>query len=100
MDLRIGRSERILPELVEELPSIGLFLHDSRHTSTHLTFELETVRPKLVLGAVVLADNTIWTGQAFPRFAHRVGSRMHRRGAGDLVGLRFDPGGVRRPSGP
>lgn len=90
-DLRIGRSERLLPQLVDELPSIGLFLHDSLHTSTHLTFELETVRPKLVEGAVVLADNTAWTGRAFPRFARRVGSRMHRRGTGDLVGLRFDP---------
>ena len=99
-DLRIGRSERLLPELVEELPSIGLFLHDSLHTSTHLTFELETVRPKLATGAIVLADNTIWTGQAFPRFARRVGSRMRRRGAGDLVGLRFDPERVRAPSAP
>ena len=52
-DLRLGRSERLLPQLVGELPSIGLFLHDSLHTSTHLTFELETVRPKLAAGAVV-----------------------------------------------
>ena len=99
-DLRIGPSQRVLPELVEELPSIGLFLHDSLHTSAHLTFELETVRPKLIADAVVLADNTTWTGQAFPRFARRVGSRMHRRGRGDLVGLRLDPGRVLAPSPP
>ncbi len=99
-DLRIGPSQRLLPELVEELPSIGLFLHDSLHTSAHLTFELETVRPKLASGAVVLADNTDWTGRAFPRFARRVGSRMYRRGSGDLVGLRFDPGRALAPSSP
>lgn len=96
-DLRIGRSQRLLPELVEELPSIGLFLHDSLHTSTHLTFELETVRPKLDPGAIVLADNTVWTGRAFPRFARRVGARVHRRGSGDLVGLRFGVPSVRSP---
>ncbi len=86
-DLRIGPSERLLPRLVRELPSIGLFLHDSRHTPSHLRFELVTVRPKLVPGAVVLADNTIWTGEAFPRFARELGARVRRRGHGDLVGL-------------
>jgi hypothetical protein len=86
-DLRIGRSEAILPGLVEELPSVGIFLHDSLHTPTHLAFELATVRPKLSRGAVALADNTVWTGQAFPRFAREVGARVRRRGHSDLVGL-------------
>jgi hypothetical protein len=86
-DLRIGKSETLLPFLVEELPSVGLFLHDSLHTPAHLTFELDTVRPKLVSGAVVLADNTVWTGQAFPRFARAVGVPVRRRGRTDLVGL-------------
>ncbi|HXQ78915.1 MAG TPA: class I SAM-dependent methyltransferase [Thermoplasmata archaeon] len=86
-DLRIGKSETILPALVEELPSVGIFLHDSRHTPSHLTFELSTVRPKLVRGAVVLADNTVWTGQAFPKFAREVGAQVGRRGRSDLVGL-------------
>jgi hypothetical protein len=86
-DLRLGPSERLLPALLEELPSVGLFLHDSKHTPRHLTFELATVRPKLVAGAVVLADNTVWTGRAFPRFAGEVGVPMRRRGRSDLVGL-------------
>ena len=86
-DLRIGRSQSILPALVAELPSVGLFLHDSRHTPSHLTFELETVRPKLPHGAVVLADNTVWTGRAFPRFAAKLGARVVRRRRSDLVGL-------------
>jgi hypothetical protein len=86
-DLRLGPSERLLPELVAELPSIGLFLHDSQHTPSHLRFELATVRPKLLPGAIVLADNTVWTGQAFPRFAHELGTPFYRRGHGDLVGL-------------
>ncbi len=87
-DLRLGASETLLPRLAREVGSIGLFLHDSRHTPAHLAFELETVRPKLVPGAVVLADNTAWTGQSFPRFARSLGVAVARRGRTDLVGLR------------
>jgi len=87
-DLRIGPSERLLPTLVDEIPSVGLFLHDSEHTPRHLAFELATIRPKLPSGAVVLADNTVWTGTSFPRFARSIGARVVRRGRSDLVGLR------------
>jgi hypothetical protein len=87
-DLRIGLSQEQLPPLVHEISSVGIFLHDSLHTPSHLTFELETIRPKLHPGAIVLADNTQWTGDAFPRFARSLGARVWRRGSSDLVGLR------------
>jgi len=90
-DLRIGPAQRLLPELLRELPTVGLFLHDDLHTPTHLTFELEAIRPKLVPTAVVLADNTVWTGEAFPRFARSMEAKLVRRGRGDLVGLRVPP---------
>jgi hypothetical protein len=90
-DLRLGSSERRLPELSRQIPSVGLFLHDSLHTPRHLTFELATVRPRLVAGGVALADNTVWTGQAFPRFAAALGVPVLRRGRTDLVGLRVPP---------
>lgn len=88
-DLRIGPSERLLPPLTDELPAVGIFLHDSAHTPRHLAFELATVRPKLSPGAIVLADNTVWTGASFPRFARAVGAPVVRRGRSDLVGLRM-----------
>jgi predicted O-methyltransferase YrrM len=88
-DLRIGPSQRLLPQLVAELPSIDLFLHDDLHTPRHLAFELRTVRPRLTAGAVVMADNTVWTGTSFPRFAQSAGARVHRRRRDDLVGLRW-----------
>ncbi|MCI4339524.1 MAG: class I SAM-dependent methyltransferase [Thermoplasmata archaeon] len=87
-DLRIGRSQELLPMLVDELPSVDVFLHDDLHTPAHLTFELTTIQPKLTPGAVVLADNTIWTGASFPRFAKRLGVPWFPRGRTDLVGLR------------
>ncbi|HXW66906.1 MAG TPA: class I SAM-dependent methyltransferase [Thermoplasmata archaeon] len=86
-DLWIGPAERRLGPLLAGLPSVGLFLHDDLHTSRHLAFELATLRPKLAAGAVVLADNTVWTGQAFPRFAASLGVPWHRRRRSDLVGL-------------
>lgn len=88
-DLRIGPSQRLLPTLIDELPSVGVFLHDDLHTPRHLAFELRTVEPRLSPRAVVLADNTVWTGAAFPRFAGHAGVPVRRRRRDDLVGLRW-----------
>lgn len=87
-DLHLGPSQALLPELVRELGQVDLFLHDSLHTPEHLTFELETVRPRLVPGSLVLADNTDWTGDAFPRFARSLGAPVFTRRDSHLVGLR------------
>lgn len=86
-DLTLGDARAVLPKLVERTGPVQLFLHDSLHTPTHLTFELETLRPHLSPGAVVLADNTNWTGQAFDRFARSLGVPVVRRGRTHLVGL-------------
>jgi Methyltransferase domain len=88
-DLYIGRSQDLLPEVVGRLPSVGIFLHDDLHTPKHLAFELRTVRPKLFPGAVVLADNTNWTGNSFPAFAADLGVRSFRRRPIYLLGLRY-----------
>ncbi|MCI4320365.1 MAG: class I SAM-dependent methyltransferase [Thermoplasmata archaeon] len=87
-DLRQGRSERLLPALVRELSEVSIFLHDSHHTPAHLSFELEAVRPRLHPGSIVLADNTVWTGQSFPRFARSIDAPVVRRRRSDLVGVR------------
>jgi hypothetical protein len=98
-DLRIGESQRLLPELVASLPQVDLFLHDDLHTPEHLAFELGTLRPKLSPGALVLADNTNWTGEAFPTFGRELRAKVYRRGTAHLVGLRVPPPGRRtRPA--
>jgi len=88
-ELRLGPSQRELPKVARQGEPIGIFLHDDLHTPSHLTWELRTVEPFLVPGAVVLADNTAWTGAAFPRFAARHGVPYVRRRGSDLVGLRM-----------
>ncbi|MCI4323571.1 MAG: class I SAM-dependent methyltransferase [Thermoplasmata archaeon] len=90
-DLRIGPSQKLLPQLANSRWPIDLFLHDDLHTPAHLTFELETIRPRLSPGAVVLADNTVWTGGAFDRFAAALGVPVVRKGRTDLVGARVPP---------
>jgi len=98
-DLRLGPSQKLLPEVARRADPIGLFLHDSLHTPSHLTFELETIRSHLAPGAVVLADNTVWTGQAFDRFARSLGVPVIRNGRSDLVGLRVPTSApARRPA--
>ncbi len=52
-----GTSARLLPRLAAELKTIGLFVHDSRHTYRNILRELRTVTPCLTPGAVVLADD-------------------------------------------
>jgi predicted O-methyltransferase YrrM len=93
-DLRIGASQTLLAPVVRDSRPIGVFLHDSLHTPRHLTFELETVRKRLAPGAIVLADNTEWTGHAFDRFARSLGVPVVRRGRSDLVGLRVPTEGT------
>lgn len=87
-DLRLGATQRELPRLLTELPGIDLFLHDDLHTPAHLAWELESIRPLVRTGAVVLADNTQWTGGSFPEFARSLGVTPVARGTSDLVGLR------------
>ncbi|MCI4363225.1 MAG: class I SAM-dependent methyltransferase [Thermoplasmata archaeon] len=87
-DLHLGPSEAILPDLVKELSSVDLFLHDSHHTPEHLAFELGTVRPRLHPGSILLADNTDWTGTSFRDFARSLGSAVARRRDSRLEGFR------------
>ncbi|MCI4341743.1 MAG: class I SAM-dependent methyltransferase [Thermoplasmata archaeon] len=98
-DLQLGPSEALLPELVHELRQVDLFLHDSLHTPDHLRFELATVRPRLRPGSLVLADNTNWTGRAFPEFARSLGGKVFARRNSQLQGFRVPPARAARRHG-
>jgi len=56
--LRKGRSEDVLPRLINRLPSIDLYCHDSPWTPEHLAFEFETIRPKLRSGSRLSSPTT------------------------------------------
>lgn len=88
-DLRKGRSEDVLPELVKGLPSIDFFCHDSPWTPAHLAFEFETIRPKLHSGSIVVADNTGVNPEAVRTLARGFGTKAWHRGTSSLIGMRI-----------
>ena len=52
-----GPSKRVLPELLEELGAVDLFLHDSLHTRRNMRREFEAVWPRLRPGGLLLVDD-------------------------------------------
>lgn len=52
-----GSSRRVLPELLDELGAVDLFVHDSMHTTRNVSFELEQAWPGLAAGGVAVVDD-------------------------------------------
>jgi len=69
--LQRGASRRRLPELLERLGSIDLFIHDSLHTYANMTWEFQTVWPHLRAGGVLISDD-VGEHSAFSDFASKV----------------------------
>lgn len=80
--LILGDSRDELPRLVNRLPSIDLFHHDSLHTFDHMTWEFESVFPHLAPDGVLSSHDVaiahslrgMFQQNAFPAFClrHRV----------------------------
>lgn len=88
-NLRQGRSEDLLPRLLDELPAVDLFCHDSPWTPAHLSFEFETIRPKLRSGSIVVADNADVNPEAARTLAAACSATVwHRGSSSGLVGIR------------
>jgi hypothetical protein len=69
--LHRGQTSRVLPTLLPSLAQLGMFVHDSLHTYRTIMNELSTVWPKLLSGAIVVADD-IGGNDAFAEFTQRV----------------------------
>ena len=69
--LILGDARQELPALVNKLPFIDIFLHDSLHTYEHMSFEYEVVYPKIKEGGLLLSHDVTWN-KAFLEFAQRV----------------------------
>jgi predicted O-methyltransferase YrrM len=55
--LHRGSSVRVLPQLLEELETVDLFVHDSLHTYRNMRREFEAVWPRLRAGGTLIADD-------------------------------------------
>jgi len=78
-----GSSRRQLRQLVHQLGTVDIFVHDSLHTVRNMRFEMETVWPALRNGGFLLVDDV--DKAAFRDFLQRTDrheSRVHRSGDG------------------
>lgn len=67
-----GKSEEVLPSILDEIESVDLFLHDSLHMYDHMLFEYRTVWLYIKNGGILVSDD-IDFNRAFSEFAKEVG---------------------------
>lgn len=58
--LVIDDVRNVLPSLLAELDSVGIFFHDSDHTYAHMMWEYTTALPKLSPGGILVSDDISW----------------------------------------
>ena len=85
-DLRLGRSEDLLPPLLKELGGLDFYCHDSPVDHRHFQFEMRTISRCLAPGSVVVADNTDW--ESFASAARSLGANAVRRKRSGLGAFR------------
>ena len=83
-----GKSEDLLRPLLREIGAVDVYCHDSPWTSQHLQYELDSVRPHLRSGSIVVADNSGWNPGAVERLAKSFKTRVVHRRSSDLIGIR------------
>jgi len=72
-ELRLGDALELLPRALADDGELGLFLHDSLHSRSHMLFEFEAAWPRLRSGGVLAADDIFQRKHdALPAFARSV----------------------------
>lgn len=69
--LEIGPSRQLLPQVVTRVGTVGLFIHDSDHTTANMTREYRVAWRGMPTGGILISDD-IEANHAFVRFAHRM----------------------------
>lgn len=59
-DLRIGKSQRILPEIVTNEGDFQLFIHDSEHSHPCMMYEYEMAHEWIDPGGIIMSDDINW----------------------------------------
>ena len=71
-----GKSSDLLPQLLDSLGVIDIFMHDSEHSHNNMLFEYETSWMKLREGGLLLSHD-INDNSAFKVFAQQVKHKYH-----------------------
>lgn len=77
-----GASRRRLKPLLRRLGSVGLFVHDSLHSTRNVLWELETAWPTIPVGGAVVVDDVDFNW-GFERFVARGADRRPLWGMAD-----------------
>ncbi len=72
--LRMGDTRKVLPELLKELKTIDIFIHDSEHTYETMMFEYMAAWPYLKVNGLLLSDDVHFTS-AFSEFCKKVSAK-------------------------
>ncbi|MGO8989810.1 MAG: class I SAM-dependent methyltransferase [bacterium] len=72
----LGKSQDVLPKLLEELNSVDIFFHDSEHSYSGMIFEFEQTWPRLISGGILFAHDVNWN-KAFVHFAKEVNRKPY-----------------------
>lgn len=91
-DLRIGKSQHELPQLLPEIAPVDVFLHDSEHSHPCQMFEYELAWHHLGAGGLLVSDDTSWT-DAFETFVGVRGGAVAR--PADGMGVIRTPGATK-----
>jgi hypothetical protein len=70
--LLLGKSQDLLPGLLETLDRVDLFLHDSDHSYENMCWEFETAWPKVRPGGLLVSDDVL-ANTSFFDFCRREG---------------------------
>ena len=70
-DLRLGKSAELLPELLNVVADVDLFIHDSKHSYENMYWEYETAWSTIRTGGLLLSHD-ISRNSAFRDFARHV----------------------------
>lgn len=83
--VRLGDARDLLPQVLEDVGTLDVFIHDSLHTYDHMKFEYEQAYPHICRGGILISDDVLWN-PAFPEFARKVNAPLVRilRGVGVL----------------
>lgn len=79
--LHIGKSQELLPGLLEKNGEIDFFIHDSEHSYECMYFEFKFSYKYLCSGGILLSDDYYWNS-ALIDFAKEKRKKIYRIGAG------------------
>lgn len=95
-ELILGNTHEKLPELLNRVPAVDLFYHDSDHSYENMLWEFHTVWPHLRSGGWLVSDDT-GVNRAFEDFQKESGGSGRAWSSfEDLPGRRFAEFGVLR----